>query len=248
MKNITAGRRNVIELLKKLKREERSQIKEILIKENIQGEIKKELSGLLSGGMEVRIVPKEYLDEMFPGLNHQGIVCIRKEDSSKAGAKDLSELKVFLDGVKGPFLILDRIQDAGNLGNILRSAECLGFKNIILSERESASITETVERVSSGALHYLNLFSIMNLSQAVGVLKDAGYWIVASSDKGSDDWSKLPEADSIALVVGNEKDGVKKLLLDEADFTVRIAMHGSISSLNVTSASAILMDRIRNRH
>jgi 23S rRNA (guanosine2251-2'-O)-methyltransferase len=244
IKQITAGRRNVIELLKKYQKANHYPIKEILVKDQLQGEIKRELSHLLSDKVPIKVVSGKQLDDMFDALNHQGVVCIGEEKTKQ----DFSDLKVFLaNSVQGAFLVVDRIQDVGNLGNLLRTAECLGFQNVIISERESAGVNESVERISSGALHYLNVFSVPNLAQCIDLLKECGYWIVASTDKGSEDWSNLPENQSIVLIVGNEKEGVKKLLLDKSDFQLSIKMHGHISSLNVTSASAILMDRIMNR-
>ena len=100
------------------------------------------------------------------------------------------------------------MQDTGNLGNILRTAECFGFTTIVLSERESAPINDTVERMSSGAIHHLKIFKVINLRQVIDFLKESGYWIVATSDRGMDSWDKVPELHETAVIMGNEEAGV----------------------------------------
>lgn len=143
---------------------------------------------------------------------------------------------------------MDRIQDPGNLGNILRTAECFGITNIILPERESAGITPVVEKVSSGAISFLKIFTVKNLANTLELLKENGYWIVSTSDRGTEEnWSKLPELEELVILMGNEGEGVKRILLEKSDFVLRIPMHGNLSSLNVTVATGIVLDRIVNR-
>jgi 23S rRNA (guanosine2251-2'-O)-methyltransferase len=137
--------------------------------------------------------------------------------------------------------------DTGNLGSILRTAECFGITHIIIPERDMAPINDTVERISSGALHHIQLFRVTNLNQTLELLKEKGYWIVITSDSGSEDWSGLPNANELAIVLGNEEKGVKRLLNENSDFKLRIPMHGEISSLNVAVSCGIVLDRIINR-
>ncbi|MCE9501127.1 MAG: 23S rRNA (guanosine(2251)-2'-O)-methyltransferase RlmB [Leptospira sp.] len=250
-KNAVFGRRNVSELLRKLSESgdgpETWPVREVLIKKNPSTDIINEIVSVIPKGLKITYLSGGDLDSMLPGINHQGVIALKIARATNAQTGDLSDLKVFIKESKGPVLILDRIQDTGNLGNILRTAECFGVTAVVISERESADITATVEKSSSGAVHHLNLFRVTNLMQAVEALKASGYWIVSASDRGTEDWKKLPDATETVLILGNESEGVKKILLDNSDFILRIPLHGSVSSLNVGTACGICLDRIVNR-
>ena len=101
--------------------------------------------------------------------------------------------------------------------------------------------------MSSGAIHHLKIFKVVNLRQVIDFLKENGYWVVATSDRGMDSWDKLPELHETAVIMGNEEAGVKRILLENADFVFQIPMHGKVSSLNVVVATGIVLDRIVNR-
>ncbi|MEM7181570.1 MAG: 23S rRNA (guanosine(2251)-2'-O)-methyltransferase RlmB [Spirochaetota bacterium] len=252
IKNFVYGRRNVIELLKKLSKKKLPTsewgIKEVLVKKGSGDSLIKEIQQYLPVGIALQRVSGGELDKLLPGVNHQGIVCSRASQLRKFAYQDLVDLKVFLQQRNcGSFLVLDRIQDVGNLGSILRSAECFGFTNILLPEKESAEITDVVERISSGALHYLRIFRVTNLKQALEALKENSYWIIATSDRGEENWNQIPDLTETALIIGNEKDGIKRILLQESDFVYSIPMHGNVSSLNAAVSAAICMDRLQNR-
>jgi 23S rRNA (guanosine2251-2'-O)-methyltransferase len=187
------------------------------------------------------------IDRVLKGVNHQGIVIWIQSNSTKSTVKDYNSWKTNLLESEGPILLLDRIQDPGNLGNILRTAECMGIKSVLLTDRNSCGITDVVVKVSSGALHYLNVFQVANLSRVIEELKKKNYWVLATSDQGEDDWDNLPAAENLAIIMGNEGEGAKRLLLEESDYVVQIPMHGEISSLNVAVATGIVLDRIVNR-
>lgn len=246
---VVFGKRNVAELIKKLldtnTPSSKWPFREVLVKKNPSYDIAEDILSLLPDSIKVTYKPQNELDAYLQGANHQGIILIKDSNSSKKHG-DLGDLKETLTEPSGPILILDRIQDTGNLGNILRTAECFGFDKIVMSDRESAPINETVERISSGALHHLSIFRVTNLSQALEHLKEIGYWIVATSDRGEEDWSKMPNPEECAVIMGNEEAGVKRILLENADFIFRIPLHGSVSSLNVTVATGITLDRIIN--
>ena len=247
-KQLIYGRRNVLEYLKKVSGiPGDSPLAEILVKKGSKGNLLKELESSLPKNVRVKQVSGGYLDKLLPGKNHQGLVCIKKQASSGIQVGDFHEFKEYFQINRGPVLILDRIQDAGNFGSLLRSAECLGFKTVIFPEKESSEVTEDVERISSGAAFHLKFFRITNLKQGIDYLKENGYWIVASTDRGEESMDKLPPAEELALIIGNEKEGVKRLLLENSDFRLRIPLHGKISSLNASVAGGILMDRLINR-
>lgn len=238
------GRHSVEEYILKNGSED---ITEVWIKESFHGEA---TSTLLSSIPNKSIIKKKDIkdiDRILKGVNHQGIVLWFQTSSGKSQIKDFNEWKISLQEEEGPFLLLDRIQDPGNLGNILRTAECMGIKSVILTDRNSCGITDVVIKVASGALNYLNLFQVANLSRVIEELKKKNYWIVATSDRGEDSWEDLPEPERIAIIMGNEGEGAKRILLEESDFVVQIPMHGEISSINVAVATGIVLDRIVNR-
>lgn len=245
--NFLYGRRSIEEYIQK-KIEEGGDfgIREIFTKKNPSLDIKEILNQIPKKIKVHELAPKD-LDQKFPSINHQGLILNLFETKKKEYKKDFHGLKIYLEDNRTPILILDRIQDAGNLGNILRTAECFGFKTILISEKESVGITDAVARVSSGAIHHLEIFTITNLFQAIEHLKENGYWILATSDRGLDSWEKAPNPNECAVIMGNEKDGVKRILLENADFVCNIPMHGSVSSLNVVVATGIVLDRIMNR-
>ncbi|MCB1178376.1 MAG: 23S rRNA (guanosine(2251)-2'-O)-methyltransferase RlmB [Leptospiraceae bacterium] len=248
--HLSFGKRNTAELIKKLSLENtpinKWPFKEVLIKKNPSKDIIDTIVRKLPKEIKVSYVSGGDLDSMLPGKNHQGVILL-KTVSSRNTYKNFDELIQEISVNKSLILVLDRIQDPGNLGNILRTAECFGITNIIVPERDTAPINETVERIASGALHHLNLYRVTNLNQSLEKLKEVGYWIVTTSDKGSEDWSILPELEEIVLVMGNEGAGVKRLVIDNSDFQVRIPMAGNVSSLNVSVATGIAIDRIVNR-
>ncbi|RHX93963.1 23S rRNA (guanosine(2251)-2'-O)-methyltransferase RlmB [Leptospira yasudae] len=239
------GKRTLIELTEAHQGNEHSfPFIELFVKENPGTEITEKIINRLPAFVKVHKVSGNKLDSLVPGRNHQGIVALKAPARQTADKKNLEEL---LAEKPGAFLILDRIQDPGNLGNILRTAECFGVKNIILPERESAGITPVVEKVSSGALSFLKIFTVKNLANTIELLKENGYWIVSTSDRGTEDWSKLPDLQELAILMGNEGEGVKRILMEKSDFVLRIPIHGNLSSLNVTVATGVVLDRIVNR-
>lgn len=251
MSHLAFGKRNVAELVQKLAKEKTPPyewpFREILIKKNPAKEIIDSIIKFLPPEIKITYLSGGDLDSMLPGKKHQGVVLLRERNTKRNTYLQFDDLLAAIEKSKSLILVLDRIQDTGNFGNILRTAECLGVKHIMIPERDMAPINETVEKISSGALHYLHLYRVTNLNQCLETLKKKGYWTVATSDKGSEDWSKLPPPEELVLILGSEGKGVKRLLMDNADFQQRIPLHGKISSLNVTIACGISLDRIMNR-
>jgi 23S rRNA (guanosine2251-2'-O)-methyltransferase len=146
-------------------------------------------------------------------------------------------------------LILDSIQDTHNVGAIIRTAECSGVDGIILTKHNSAPINETVAKTSAGATEYIKLCQVTNLAQTLKQLKEEGFWVIGSSLSGN---SKVyTEADykiPLALVLGNEEKGIRRLTADSCDLLIKIPMSGRIQSLNVSvSAGIILFEILRKR-
>lgn len=141
-------------------------------------------------------------------------------------------------------LILDSIQDTHNVGAILRSADCSGVDGIIVTKHNSAPINETVVKTSAGASEHVKIAQVNNLSQTIDELKQNGFWIVGSYLEGAKDYTKVNYKMPIAVIVGNEEKGIRKLTADKCDYLVRIPMKGKIQSLNVSVATGVLLFEI----
>jgi len=148
-------------------------------------------------------------------------------------------------------LILDEIQDPHNVGAILRSAECSGVNGVLLTTHNSATITSTVTKTSAGATEHIKICQVNNLSQTIDELKEKGFWIVGSSLEpaspsggNSKNYTEVDYKMPIALIVGNEEKGIRKLTASKCDFLVKIPMSGKIQSLNVSVATGILLFEI----
>lgn len=150
---------------------------------------------------------------------------------------------------KLPFiLILDSIQDPHNLGAILRTAESAGVDGVLITERNSASINETVEKTSAGAVSHLNICMVNNLKNDLVKLKEAGFWIVGSSLNSDKNYTEIDYKMPLAVIVGNEEKGIRRLTEEHCDFLVKIPMKGKIQSLNVSVSTGILLyEMLRQR-
>ncbi|MCC5813695.1 MAG: 23S rRNA (guanosine(2251)-2'-O)-methyltransferase RlmB [Leptospira sp.] len=238
------GRRNVEEFIAK---GSIKNVTEAWVKDSFHGEA---LSTILKDLPDKSIVLKKTsreMDRSLHGVNHQGVVLWAFEKSVQNKPKKYQDWKENLEPHQGPFLLLDRIQDPGNMGSIIRTAECFGVNTVIYPERGSCGITDVVLKISSGALHHLNVFQVANLSRVVEELKKKNYWVVSTTDQGDENWEDLPDAEDLAIILGNEGEGVKPILLEESDYAMRIPLHGEVSSLNVGVACGIILDRIVNR-
>lgn len=141
-------------------------------------------------------------------------------------------------------VILDSVQDPHNVGAILRTAECAGADGILTTKHNSAPINQTVVKTSAGATEHLKISVVNNLSQSLKLLKENGFWIVGSSLENSKNYMDIDFKIPIALIVGNEEKGLRRLTAENCDFLVKIPMKGKIKSLNVSVASGILLFEI----
>lgn len=141
-------------------------------------------------------------------------------------------------------LMLDGIEDPNNLGAILRSADAFGVDGIIMKKRGEVPLNETVARVSTGAIAYVDVCVVSNLSQAISECKDSGFWIVSSDGSATQSYADVSYKCPIVLVVGSEGFGISKLVLSHSDFVVKIPMVGHVNSLNASVATGILLSHI----
>ena len=141
---------------------------------------------------------------------------------------------------KSVVLILDEIQDPRNFGAIIRSAEVFKVDLILIPERNSVRINETVVKTSTGAIEYVNISKVTNLSDTINKLKKLDYWVYGAAGEASINYNEEDYPNKIVLVLGNEGSGIRKKL-------IKIPMFGQINSLNVSVASGILLSRIFNK-
>ncbi len=182
---------------------------------------------------------------VFFGRGEQGSVRQRRSRGGDAEAAikehpgcDLSEL--FVDNA-GLFLALDTVQDPQNLGAVFRTAAFFGVRGILLSRDRSAPMSGTAYDVASGGVEYVPFSVQTNLSRALDVAKDAGLWVLGTSERAEKDLDAFSADRSWLLVLGNEESGMRRLTRDKCDEICRIAPRGAIGSLNVSAAAAICM-------
>jgi 23S rRNA (guanosine2251-2'-O)-methyltransferase len=192
-------------------------------------------------GIKVNQVPFEKFRQITQSKIAQGVA------ASKSERKYYDLYEIISESKKSQYpllLILDSIQDTHNVGAILRSADCSGVDGIIITKNNSAPINETVVKTSAGASEHVKITLINNLAQTIDELKQKGFWIVGSYLEGAKDYTKVDYKVPIAVIVGNEEKGIRKLTADKCDHLVRIPMKGKIQSLNVSVATGVLLFEI----
>lgn len=205
-----------------------------------KGSIQKIIDMAKRDGISFEFKDRAFLDKLSKGVNHQGVIA----ESSEFSYDTLSSLLKDIDIDKNPtLLILDGVTDVHNLGSIIRSAHCFGIDGIILAEKRSANINETVKKVSCGATEYVRCARVKNLSRAIESLKDSGYWIYAA-DLDGDNINDVKFASAKCLVVGSEGKGISPNVRKHCDFIVTIPMKNRFNSLNVAVSSAIIMEKM----
>lgn len=185
----------------------------------------------------VQFVSKERLDHMSETGKHQGVVAY-------AAAYTYAEVSDILDAARAknepPFIfLLDEIEDPHNLGAIIRTANLAGAHGVIIPKRRAAGLTAVVARTSAGALNYTPVAKVNNLSNTIEELKKEGMWFVCA-DMGGQTMYDLNLTGSIGLVIGNEGQGVSRLVREKCDMIASIPMKGDIDSLNASVAAGVL--------
>jgi 23S rRNA (guanosine2251-2'-O)-methyltransferase len=193
----------------------------------------------------VRRVSRRELDELVVGVSHQGVVA---ETGSAPGLGE-KDLPTFLEALGRPafLLILDGVQDPHNLGACLRSANAAGVDAVIVPRDRSAPLNATARKVACGAAESLPVVRVTNLARTLRGLREAGIWIYGAAGEAE---STLYEADlsgPLALVLGGEGRGLRRLTREHCDGLLSIPMAGSISSLNVSVATGIVLFEVRRQ-
>ncbi len=185
----------------------------------------------------VQFVSKERLDQLSETKKHQGVIAIAAA-YEYAQVEDM--LQLAKDRGEAPFLfILDNIEDPHNLGAIIRTANLAGAHGVIIPKRRAVGLTPTVARTSAGAIHYTPVAKVTNLSATIKELKEQGMWFVCA-DMDGETMYNLNLTGPMGLVIGNEGEGVSKLVKENCDFVAAIPMKGDIDSLNASVAAGVL--------
>ncbi len=185
----------------------------------------------------IKYVSKERLDEISPTGRHQGVIAVTAA-YEYADVDDI--LKNAEDKGEKPFIfLLDGIEDPHNLGAIIRTAHQAGAHGVIIPKNRAVGLTSTVARTSAGALNYIPVAKVTNLSQTIGELKKKNIWFVCADMDGTVMYD-IDLKGAIGLVIGNEGEGVSRLVREKCDFRASIPMKGQIDSLNASVAKEML--------
>ena len=216
----------------------------------LKGETDKTLGHIASKARDAGIVvvdaDKRKLDNMSRTHSHQGVIAL-------AAVREYVSVESLLESAaakgENPLLVVcDEISDPHNLGAILRTAECAGAHGVIIPKRRSAGLTAIVAKTSAGAVSYMPVARVSNVSATLKDLKKQGVWIFGTAANAS---TALYDADlkgPAAIVIGSEGDGMTRLVAENCDFLISIPMQGKISSLNASAAAAILLyEAVRQR-
>ncbi len=231
--NIIFGKNSVIEALSSEGRE----INKILISKNLHSDAKLEKIKELARqrGITYQFVAKEKFAD-YAEVNHQGVIA----QISPVKYYDLDD---FLEEphTNETLIILDGIEDAHNLGAIIRTAVCAGVIAIVIPSRRSVQVNATVEKTSAGAVNRIKIIKVNSLSNAMEKLKKSDWWIIATDASAEDNYYDIDYTDmNTALIMGAEHAGISKSLLKASDYVIKIPMLQKFNSLNVSNAMAII--------
>jgi 23S rRNA (guanosine2251-2'-O)-methyltransferase len=197
-------------------------------------------------GVPVQVANKVRLEELAEARNPQGVV-IELVLPRELGE---SELRDALENLSDPpfFLILDHIQDPHNLGACLRTADAAGVQGVILTKDQSVGLTATVAKVASGAVETIPVYRVTNLVRAMGWLKESGIWMAGAAGEAKQTLYEMDFTVPLAVAVGAEGKGLRRLTREHCDFLVRIPMAGQVESLNLSVATGVLLfEAVRQR-
>ena len=236
------GRNSILELL-----ESGKDINKLFV---TKGEKHGSINKILAIAKERKIIivekDKKQMDEMAQEENYQGVIAI-------VPPYEYVEIEDILEYAKQkqeePFiLILDGIEDPGNLGSIIRTAETAGVHGIIIPKRRAASVNSTVNKVSAGAVEYVKIARVTNITDAIEKLKQNGLWICGTSIDANKYYYNQDLTGPLAIVIGNEGKGIGEKVKNNCDFLVKIPMKGKIGSLNAgVSTGIIVYEAVKQR-
>lgn len=197
-------------------------------------------------GSVVTYCDRRKLDTMTQTGTHQGVIAM-------AAAREYCSVADIIENARNkgeaPLIVIcDEITDPHNLGAIIRTAECVGAHGIIIPKRRSSGLTAVVAKTSAGAMEYMPIARVSNLSRAIETLKDNGVWIYGTAADGASSLYDTDLTGAVAIVIGSEGEGMGRLVAESCDFMISIPMKGHINSLNASNAGAIMLyEALRQR-
>src|SRR5256884_380497 len=223
---------------------------DITIAEGVRDQRLRELIELArANNVSIKRAPRAELDRELGNTHHQGVIA----HVSQAAYTDADDLLESISNdqnrdAEALFLVLDGIEDPRNLGAILRTAECAGVDGVFVPERRAAGLNETVAKASAGAVEYVPVARVTNLSRLIEQLKERNVWVVGTAADAPLDYTEWDWTRPSAVVLGGEGAGFHRLVRERCDALVRIAVRGKIESLNVSVATGIVLyEALRQR-
>ncbi len=200
-----------------------------------------------AAGAVVSTVDRRRLDQMSLTGAHQGVIAMAAPHEY-ASIDDM--LSLARERAEPPLLVLcDELSDPRNLGAIVRSAECAGAHGVIIPKRRGVALTAAAAKAAAGALEYLPVARVTNLSAAIASLKERGLWIYGAAAEGKTPLYGADLRGPAAIVIGSEGSGLSRLVAERCDFLLSIPLRGRISSLNASTAAAVLLyEAVRQRY
>jgi 23S rRNA (guanosine2251-2'-O)-methyltransferase len=196
-----------------------------------------------AAGISLRFAPRAALERAAGTAEHQGVVAV-------CAAKAYDDLETLVAWREKPLLVvLDGVEDPGNLGAVVRTAVAAGANGLIIPERRAAGLSPAVARAAAGALEHLRIARVNNLVRALGELKERGMWIYGFEAQAPKSYLELDYSGSCALVLGGEGRGLHRLAREACDELAHIPLYGPAESLNVSVAAAVVLyEAARQRH
>ena len=194
-------------------------------------------------GISLRFAPRAALDREVGTAQHQDVVAF-------CSAKAYDDLETLIASREKPLLVvLDAVEDPGNLGAVVRTAVAAGADGLIIPERRAAGLSPTVARAAAGALEHMKIARVTNLVRTLGELKERGVWMYGFEAQAAKSYLELDYSGSCALVLGGEGRGLHRLVREACDELARIPLYGPVESLNVSVAAAVVLyEAARQRH
>ena len=235
--NVIFGIRPVIEAIKADK-----QIDKLLVQKGLQGALIQELLEVVKDfSLHIQFVPIERLSRVTQ-KNHQGVIAYISPIAYQSVDQVVPML--FEEGKNPLIMILDRITDVRNFGAITRTCECCGVDAIVVPDKESAQLNADAMKTSAGALNVITICKEKNLYNTIKYLKSCGFNVVACTEKSNDTIFQSDYTTPTAIIMGSEENGVSPQLLKIVDQCLKIPMKGTIASLNVSVAAAMILGEV----
>jgi 23S rRNA (guanosine2251-2'-O)-methyltransferase len=197
----------------------------------------------------LRFEDRGQLDRLAGSKDHQGVVALAAASSAATLEDILAAANAGAGrGQKGLIVLLDGVEDPHNLGAIIRTALASGAHGVVIPERRSAGLTDTVARASAGALAYVPVAKVTNLAQSMEELKEAGYWLIGLDESADKSYTEADYTSPVGIVLGGEGKGLHDLTRKRCDFVVSLPTTGPVKSLNVSvAAGVVLFEALRQR-